>query len=133
MTYLNKEEIHEIDSLTGAFLFSRKSIIEKVGGFCEDYFAYGEDIDLCWQMKKLGYQIVFYPLWSVIHFKSVSGLKEDDPRIKKQTVWHFYEAMKIFYRRHYACQYPWLFNQLVYLLIDIKKKLALYGSVANRH
>lgn len=123
LTHLNINEIHEIDSPTGAFLFSRKEILDKIGGFDEDYFAYGEDIEMAWQIKKLGYKIIYYPLWQVFHIKSMSGLEKKDKKIRKKTSFYFYDSMKIFYKKHYASKYPFFINNLIYFFIDLKRYL----------
>ncbi|MCR4277309.1 MAG: glycosyltransferase family 2 protein [Candidatus Roizmanbacteria bacterium] len=118
---LNLNNIHEIDVPTGAFLFTKKEILNKFGGFDKDYFAYGEDIEMAFQIKKLGYKIIYYPFWKVLHLKSVSGLKKNDLNIRKKTSYHFYDSMKIFYDKHYAKDHNWLTNKFVHLAIDIKK------------
>ncbi len=118
---LNLNNIHEIDVPTGAFLFTKKEILDKFGGFDKDYFAYGEDIEMAFQIKKLGYKIIYYPFWKVVHLKSVSGLKKNDLNIRKKTSYHFYDSMKIFYDKHYAKDHNWLTNKFVHLAIDIKK------------
>lgn len=120
---LDLNEIHEIEALTGAFFFTKRKIIDKFGGFDKDYFAYGEDIEMAFQIKKLGYKIIYYPLWKVLHLKSVSGLKKKDKGIRERTSFYFYDSMKIFYRKHYSKNHNWLFNKFVYLAIDIKKSL----------
>src|SRR3989339_1232543 len=121
---LNLNEIHEIDVFTGAFLFIKREIVDKFGGFDKDYFAYGEDIEMAFQIKELGYKIIYYPLWTVLHLKSASGLKKKDIKIREKTSFYFYDSMKIFYQKHYAKDHNWLINQLVYLIIDIKKNFA---------
>jgi len=118
---LNLNNIHEVDVITGAFLFTKKEILDEFGGFDKDYFAYGEDIEMAFQIKKLGYKIIYYPLWKVLHLKSVSGLKKDDKNIRKRTSNHFYDSMKIFYDKHYAGDHNWLANKLVHFAIDVKK------------
>lgn len=121
---LNLNTVHEIDALTGAFLFTKRAIIDKFGGFDEDYFTYGEDIEMAFQIKKLGYKIIYYPLWKVLHIKSASGLNKEDMRIREETSHYFYDSMKIFYQKHYDKDHNWLINQLVYLLILIKKNFS---------
>lgn len=121
LVHLNLDQIHEIDCPTGAFLLSRKDILDKIGGFDEDYFAYGEDIEMAWQIKKLGYKIIYYPLWTVLHIKSMSGLKKKDKKIRKKTSFYFYESMKIFFKKHYSSKYPFFINKIVYFLIDLKR------------
>ncbi len=121
---LNLNTVHEIDALTGAFLFTKRAIIDKFGGFDEDYFAYGEDIEMSFQIKKLGYKIIYYPLWKVLHIKSASGLNKEDIKIREETSHYFYDSMKIFYKKHYDDNHNWLINQLVYLLILIRKNFS---------
>jgi GT2 family glycosyltransferase len=123
LAHLNLNEIHEIEVPTGAFLLVKREVLDKIGGFDEDYFAYGEDIEMAWQIKELGYKILYYPLWEVFHLKSVSGLKKDNRVIRKKTCFYFYDSMKIFYRKHYEKKYPRIVNQLVYLAIDLKSKI----------
>lgn len=123
LAHLDLKEIHEIEVPTGAFFLTRKEILDKISGFDKDYFAYGEDIEMAWAIKKLGYKIFYYPLWEVLHLKSVSGLKKKDNQIRKKTSLYFYDSMKIFYKKHYANRYPWIINQLVYLAINIKSKI----------
>jgi len=123
LVHFDLNEIHEIEVPTGAFLLIKKEIVDKIGGFDEDYFAYGEDIEMAWQIRKLGYKILYYPLWKVLHLKSVSGLKNKNNQVRKKTSFYFYDSMKIFYKKHYASKYPWLINQLIYLAIDLKSKL----------
>jgi len=117
---LNTE--HEIDTPTGAFFFCRRNILETLRGFDEDYFMYGEDIDLAFRIKRLGYSIVYDPQYSVIHLKNQSGIKKkNNVVIRKKTSIHFYESMIIFYRKHYERIYPKWITQLVYAVITHKK------------
>ncbi|MCX7880932.1 MAG: glycosyltransferase family 2 protein [Patescibacteria group bacterium] len=116
------DTLHEIDSPSGAFYLVKKSIIDEVGGFDEDFFMYGEDLDLSFRIKKAGYKIFYYPLYEVLHLKYQSGLKNEDEKLKKQTKKHFYQAMKIFYKKHYAKNQCSFVNKIVYWLIDWEKR-----------
>ena len=69
----------------------KADVLEKIGGFDNDFFMYGEDIDLCFRVKKAGYKVVYYPLGEVIHFKGKSASKN---RIKSAV--NFYNSMIIF-------------------------------------
>jgi GT2 family glycosyltransferase len=132
LTDRNLEEIHEVDAITGAFFFTRKSVFEKVGYFDEDYFMYAEDIDLCYRIKKAGYKIMYIPKVSVLHSKGVSsGLKKHSQNIsqanletRKRSLNYFYKTMKIFYKKHYEKSYPFFINWLVYLGINLRWFLA---------
>ncbi len=123
LVHLNLQKIHEIDSPTGAFYLTRKKILEKLGGFDEDFFMYGEDLDLSYRIKKLGYMIVYYPLYQVIHLKHASGLDKKDETTRNRTREYFYEAMEIFYKKHYAAKQIKIVNNGIYLFIDVLKYL----------
>jgi GT2 family glycosyltransferase len=122
LTYYNLEKIHPVEVISGAFFFTRRDILVKVGGFDEDYFLYGEDVDLCYKIKEMRYDILYYPLWEVIHIKSVSGLKNKDFLKKLNSTFHFFNAMKIFYQKHYQSKYPFFTNWLVNKILDYKIK-----------
>lgn len=124
LSFLNKKIIHEIDSPTGAFYLIRKEIFNKIGGFDETFFFYGEDLDLSFQVKKLGYQVIFYPDEEVLHLKYQSGLKGKDLNHRKKIKKYFNHAMKLFYQKNYANSNPKLINSLVYFLIDLKTKFS---------
>lgn len=123
---------HEVDSIVGAFFLTRKSILEKVGYFDEDYFMYGEDLDLCLRIKNAGYRVMYVPEVKILHYKGVSsGLKkhsQDITSANKETKLRafnaFYESMKIFYKKHYAKKYPAILNWLILLGVDLKWFLA---------
>lgn len=122
LVYLNQQTIHEIDSPTGAFYLTRKELLTQLKGFDEDYFMYGEDIDLSFRIKALGYKVIYYPLYQVTHLKYASGIEKNNRTVQSKTKQYFYEAMKIFYRKHYSQIHPDFVNKIIYLAIDLKKK-----------
>src|SRR3989339_798585 len=121
LTNLNLNTVHEIDSPSGAFYLTRKKILNELGGFDETFFMYGEDLDLSYRMKENGYKIVYYPHENVTHFKYQSGLK--NTVAQKKTKQYFYDSMRIFYRKHYEGENPWLIDQVVYFFIGLKSQL----------
>ena len=123
LTHLNLNTIHEIDSPSGAFYFTRKSILEKIGGFDTQFFLYGEDLDLSYRIKKLGYKIMYYPLFTVIHFKYQSGFKKKNKKLQEKTKNYFYQAMKIFYDKHFSNKNGKIINKLTHFFIELKQKL----------
>lgn len=118
------QTIHEIDSPTGAFYLTRKSVLDEVGGFDESFFMYGEDLDLSFRIKELGLKVLYYPLYKVVHLKYASGLNHTDNKNRLQIKNHFYNAMKVFYRKHYEKKYSSLVNNFIYWLIELKKKIS---------
>ena len=123
LVHLNLASIHEIDSASGAFYLSRKDILKKVGVFDEAFFMYGEDLDLSFRIKKLGYKIVYYPEYIVKHLKYASGLEKKDINTRRKTRYHFFAAMKIFYKKHYEKDQSSPINTLVYYAIDFLKHI----------
>ena len=106
LRYLDEFQPHAIDILAGAYMFCRTDLLQKIGGFDEDFFMYGEDIDLSYRMVKEGYQNWYLPV-NMLHYKGEST-KKDSMRYVKV----FYEAMLIFYRKHFprfrAVVYPFI-------------------------
>ena len=93
--HLSYEEICEVEVLTGAFFFTRKSLIQKIGGFDESFFMYGEDIDLSHRVRQEGYTLLYLPEARIVHFKGESTKKSNI------NYWYaFYSAMYIFSKKH---------------------------------
>jgi GT2 family glycosyltransferase len=85
----------ELDWLTGAFMLVRREVVEKIGGFDEDYFMYTEDTDLCFRAKRAGWRVFYLPKWRIIHFGGASSTREF-PLIME------YEGVKLFYKKTQA-------------------------------
>lgn len=104
LRYLSDREQHEVDILSGAYMLCRTDVLQRIGGLDEDFFMYGEDIDLSYRITQAGYKNWFLPV-EMIHYKGEST-KKDSMRYVKV----FYEAMLIFYRKHFprysAVMYP---------------------------
>lgn len=123
LTHLSLSSKHEIDSPTGAFFLIRKDLLDSLSGFDEDFFMYGEDLDLAFRIKRLGYLIMYDPQYTVTHLKGQSGLKNaSDSSIQRKTRSCFYESMSIFYRKHYEKKYPKIISSLVLAVINSKIK-----------
>lgn len=118
------DTIHQIDAPTGAFFLVRKTILDKLEGFDEDFFMYGEDLDLAYRIRNLNYSIVYYPSQSVTHLKSKSGLQNKKSKTRNSTRRHFYESMKIFYDKHYASSHSFLTNIIIHSIISLKQKFS---------
>ena len=124
LTYLSCATKHEIDSPTGAFFLIRGNLLTVLNGFDEDFFMYGEDIDLAFRIKRLGYSILYDPTYTVLHLKGQSGIyKTSDVSIQKKTRTYFFDSMAIFYKKHYENSYPRFISSFVYAVINRKKTL----------
>lgn len=94
--HLNEKLNSEIDVIAGAFMMISRQMLVKLNGFDEDYFMYGEDIDLSYRIQKAGYKNYYFSDTSIIHFKGESTQKRSYHYIRT-----FYAAMKIFVDKHY--------------------------------
>lgn len=109
--YLKINATGRVDILVGAFMFLKKTVYDAVNGFDEDYFMYGEDVDLSYKVLKAGYDNYYFGETTVIHFKGESTLK--DAKYAKR----FYGAMQIFYKKHFKANL--VFNAIVWLGIKL--------------
>ncbi|OON97817.1 MAG: glycosyl transferase family 2 [Epulopiscium sp. Nele67-Bin005] len=123
-TYLDENEIGEVDCLTGAFMLMPKEVLDKVGFLDEQFFMYGEDIDLCFRIKEAGYRIVYYPKVETVHFKGGSSKKQ-----KNIMIYHFHNAMWLFYKKHYKNRESFLITQMVKLGISLRYTLVLLKNL----
>ena len=105
-----------VDVIPGALMFLRRSLYNELSGFDEDFFMYGEDIDLSYRVQKLGYLNYYLGNTTVIHFKGESTAKS---KIQSQ---RFYNAMRLFYKKHFNT------NIFTSALISITATLAPYFS-----
>ena len=109
--HLNRDETGKVDILVGAFMLLKKEIYQEVNGFDEDYFMFGEDIDLSYRILNLGYNNYYFSDTKIIHFKGESTLKN------KHYAKGFYNAMQLFYKKHFINNI--LFSGLVWVGIKL--------------
>ncbi len=81
----------ETDSLSGACMLIRADLFRSLGGFDEDYFLFGDDIDLCWKIRHAGHEVWYVPSARVVHVKGASMSKH--PQVAQR---EFYRSMHIF-------------------------------------
>ena len=96
MSHLPWDQPSRIEVISGAFCFLRKKALDEVGLLDEDFFMYGEDIDLSYRLMKGGWENWYLP-YPITHFKGKSTQKSD-----YRYVHIFYKAMLIFFRKHYS-------------------------------
>ena len=97
--HIKENDIAKVDILVGAFMLMKQSVFSKINGFDEDYFMYGEDIDLSYKGLKSGFDNYYYGETSIIHYKGESTLRD------KKYAKRFYNAMQIFYKKHFKINF----------------------------
>lgn len=126
LTFLDPLVEAEVDALTGAAMLVRENIVREVGPLDEAFFMYGEDLDWCYRIKSYGWRIVYYPRAVVQHHKRAASTKRPIPSIHA-----FYDAMRVFHRKHYARHTVLPMNVLVEVGIALKEAWALAVNLAR--
>lgn len=124
LTYRDPGQAGEIDVLSGSLMMLRREAIAGIGYFDEDFFMYGEDIDLCYRLKKNGWSIWYYPATKAIHYKGESSKRSE---ISQMT--NFYSAMLIFINKHFRHRYSVLVKSLITFGIIIRAWIAYTGHL----
>ena len=121
MQYLDKEEANPIEIISGAYMMLRHKTIKKTGTLDEDFFMYGEDIDLSYRILKGGYRNYYLPL-RILHYKGESTNKSS-----YRYVHTFYRAMQLFFKKHYS-HYSLLVSLPINIAIWTRALLAYIGN-----
>lgn len=100
LTYLDENQTYEVDAISGSFMMMKKEVYEKVGGFDEQFFMYGEDLDLCFRIQKAGYKIYYVHTTQIIHYKGESTKRSNLDETKV-----FYQAMHLFVKKHLSSSF----------------------------
>lgn len=125
--FLEKEKTNAVEVLSGAFMLLRKSALEKTGLLDEDYFMYGEDIDLSYRITRAGYRNYYFPETRIIHYKGESTKKSS-----VNYVFVFYKAMVIFARKHFAPGGAALFAFMINIAIWLRAGIAILRRIFDK-
>ena len=117
-TFIDEKDIVEVDCISGAFMLIEKKVFNLIGGFDEDFFLYGEDVDLCFRLKEAGFKNYYFGKVCFLHYKNKSG--KNNVKVLES----FYDSMKIFYDKHYKKKYPFFVGWIVKFGIALKKFIA---------
>lgn len=131
LTYLDENETHQVEAISGSFMMLRRSIVEKVGLLDESFFMYCEDIDYCHRINMAGGKIYYAPESQIIHYKGESTKKNN-----LDYVITFNRSLYQFYKKHYQQKYLYPFEWLILLgvvirgmIIFLRNNLTLYYPI----
>lgn len=120
LTYLDPDQETEVDSVVGACMLVRAGVVREVGLLDEAYFMYGEDLDWAYRIKSYGWRIMYVPGVTVHHYKRAASSQRPI-----QSIRHFYDAMRVFHRKHYAATTPAPINWVIEAGITLKETWSL--------
>ncbi len=124
MGHLREDETNPVEVLTGAFMLIRTDLLRKIGGLDEEYFMYGEDIDLSYRILKEGYKNYYFPATTIVHYKGESTKKGS-----LNYVLLFYKAMLIFAGKHFSPRQAGVIGMLIYPAIYLRAALSALKRV----
>ncbi|MHB8579116.1 MAG: glycosyltransferase [Ignavibacteriaceae bacterium] len=121
LTYLDEDQTYEVDALSGSFMMMRREALQMVGGLDEQFFMYGEDLDLCYRIQKAGFKVFYVHSTQIIHYKGESTKRSsiDETKI-------FYDAMKLFVKKHLSSSF--LVELILTSAITFRKFFAFLGK-----
>lgn len=125
MQFLDPKEANPIEVISGAFMMIRREALKQVGLLDEDFFMYGEDIDLSYRLLKGGWQNWYVPT-PILHYKGESTQKSSF-----KYVYNFYNAMLIFINKHYRNRYHF-FVYFIHLAVHMRAGIDLLVQALRR-
>ena len=107
LEYLPEDAVHPVDAVVGAYMQVRREAILKVGLLDERFFMYGEDLDWAKRIKDAGWEVWYNGAVEITHVKEAASRQSAKARID------FYEAMWLFYQKHYRRKTGWLLDKAI--------------------
>lgn len=120
LTHLPSEDTYTVGAINGAFMMTRREVLERVGLFDESFFMYGDDLDLCIRVAKAGYKIVYDGRVSITHLKGVSVARDFE-----QMSHAIFDANRDVYLKHFNPSNSRLVRMMYYTAFGAWKYLAL--------
>jgi GT2 family glycosyltransferase len=119
LTFLDPDQLAEVDAVNGAFMLVRARAIEQAGLLDEEFFFGGEDLDWAFRIKAAGWKVYYNPAIVVQHVKRAAFHKNP------QAAYEFERAMWVFYRKHYRATTSRLLDGLICLGLALRGGLPL--------
>ena len=127
LTYLDKDQNHEIEILSGAFMWMRKDLLDQIGYLDETFFMYGEDIDLSYRILKADYKNYYLADTQIIHYKGESTKKGSLNYVRV-----FYQAMIIFAKKHFGGTRQRFFIAAIHLAVYFRAFIAIVNRLVKK-
>lgn len=125
--HLDAAQNHSIEILAGAFMWMRRSVLDQTGLLDEQFFMYGEDIDLSYRIIQAGYRNYYFSETTIIHYKGESTKKGSINYVRI-----FYQAMILFARKHFSGTKAGIYISLINLAIYLRAGIAILSRFVKR-
>jgi hypothetical protein len=123
LTYLDPDQIHKVDAISGSCMFLSQDLFHQLRGFDEQFFMFGEDLDLCYRIWQAGYEIHYVPTTQIIHYQgeSVKSAPYD-------SIHAFYNAMILFANKHFSLGERLVMRWIIFTGIGFRKFVSLLAE-----
>ena len=128
MSWLDEDEIAEVDAVSGSSMIIRRETWEEVGDFDETFFAYQEDSDYCYRTRQKGWKVMYLPISSIVHYGGQGGSKARPFK----SIWEWHRSYYILYNKHFAKSRFFLFNWFYYAVMGVKLALTLLVNLFRK-
>lgn len=128
LNYLPEDETHLVDGVSGSCMLVRCTLVNQIGYFDEQFFAYQEDADYCHRARQAGWQVAYVPAARITHFGGAGGSRVQPYRAIIE--WH--RSYWLYYRKNLASDYFFLFNWFYYSLMLLKLLFSLLINSLRR-
>lgn len=128
LSYIDENLTHPVSGVSGSCMLIRREVIDQIGYLDERYFAWQEDADYCLTARLAGWQVYYVPEVQIIHYGGLGGSRVEPYR--SLLAWH--RSYFLYYRKHFARDYFFLFNWIYYLAMLLKLLFSLLMSVLHK-
>jgi GT2 family glycosyltransferase len=128
LTHLDEDQTYPVDGVSGCCMLVRKEVVEKIGYLDENFFIYQEDADYCLRTRNAGWKVYYYPEAKITHYGGQGGSRVEPVR----SIINWHKSYYLYYRKHFAKDYFFLFNWLYYIAMGTKFLLTLAKNALSK-
>jgi len=129
MGYIDENTTHEVHGVSGACMVIRRDVFDQIGFFDEDYFAYQEDADFCLRVREADWKVFYHPEAKITHFGGRGGSRVQPYR----SIWEWHRSYYLYFRKHFARDYVFIFNWFYYLVMLLKLCFSLIKNFFSKN
>ncbi len=122
LNYWDHNDSQKIESISGAFMVVPRKVFNAIGLLDEGHFMYHEDTDLCFRIRKIGWDVYYLSSYSIVHFGGQSTVQ-----IPVQSILYLYNAYRYFFEKHFGKWKVIEFRIIVFLSSLFKIVLISFG------
>lgn len=128
VSYLDENQTHPVDGVSGSCMLIRHELIKEIGYLDDLFFAYQEDADFCRRARQAGWGVYYFPEAQIIHYGGMGGSRVQPYR----SIFEWHKSYYLYYRKHLAKDYFFLFNWFYYMAMGFKLGTSLLANLPRQ-